>query len=93
MGAGGALDAGPGFLLCVAVVCGGERAHDVVEGGFEVEDAVSSAGDPRTSFAAEVVDGRGWGGGGVALGFFFEEGDVVDADREERTETRGFIRE
>lgn len=28
---------------------------------------------------------------GVALGFFFEEGDVVDADGEEGAETGGFV--
>lgn len=82
-GSGGGLDDGVELLFGVAVVVGWEGAHDVVEGGFDVQYAVGCAGGP----------GAVWGvwGVGVALGFFFEEGDVVDADGEEGAETGGFV--
>lgn len=66
---------------------GRERAHDIVKGGFEVEDTVSGTGDPRAGFTAEAVDSGWWGGGSVALGFVFEEGDIMDADGKEGAET------
>lgn len=58
---------------------------DVVEVGFDVEDAVS-----RACYPGSLFGGLGVGGYGGAFGFFFEKGDVVDADREEGPEAGGF---
>lgn len=65
----------------------GESDDYIVEGGLKIEDSVGCAGYPR---GVGLYSGSGAGGSmGSLVGLLFEEGDVVDADGEERPETGG----